>query len=123
MQDKPQSKSFLARWVLNCAGIWLASVLLGGVSYGDQISTLIWSGLILSIVNALIKPVVTFLSIPAIIVTLGLFLAFVNGLMVYIAAYFVGNFEISSFGSAIIAGIIIWLVNVLISSNLQKSYK
>ncbi len=108
------------RWLANSFGLWIAGRLLPDVSHGDEISIIIFAALILSIINAVIKPVVTILSLPAIVLSLGIFTIFVNGLMVYIASSFVGSFEISSFGGAVLAGIIIGLVNYIVTTLLEE---
>lgn len=101
-------------------GIWLSVVLLGGVVEGYQptVWTYIGAGLAFSVVNSLLKPIVTILSLPAIILTLGLFILVVNGLMVYIALLLVPSLAFD-FGKAILAGIFLSLINYVITGLLQ----
>lgn len=82
-----------------------------GVSYDGRLQVLIVAGLILSIVNALVKPFVVILSLPALLLTLGIFSIIVNGLMVYLAHLLYPPFQVNTFGSAILAGLIVGLVN------------
>lgn len=117
---RKQFAVFLIRWLLNSFGLWIASRLLGG-GFDDTnatTTTFLIAGLVLSLVNSLLKPVVVVLSLPAILVTLGLFMLVVNGLMVYIALNLVPHMDISFF-SAIITGIIISLINYIISGFLE----
>jgi putative membrane protein len=116
--------SFLLRWVLNSLGIWVAARLLvgHGVTYDESQGFVLffWTGLILSLVNAILKPLIVILSLPAILLTLGLFTLIVNGLMVWIAGALVGGFTIS-FWAAVLAGMIISLINYVLTNLLDLS--
>lgn len=117
---RKQFAVFLLRWLLNTFGLWIASRLLGG-GFDDTeatTTTFLLAGLVLSLANSLLRPIVIVLSLPAILVTLGLFMLVVNGLMVYIALNLVPNLDIS-FVSAIITGVIISLINYIISGVLE----
>ena len=112
----------MLRWLLNTFGLWIASRLLGS-GFDDTeatTTTFLVAGLALSLANSLLKPIVIVLSLPAILVTLGLFMLVVNGLMVYIALNLVPNLQIS-FISAIITGVIISLINYIISGFLEMN--
>jgi putative membrane protein len=106
----------LLRFVANVAAIWVAAKALDGVSYGSDAGTLALAALVLTAANALVKPVVTFLAIPLIILTLGIALFFVSLAMLALTALLVNGFSIDGFGSAIAATIIVWLVNVVFSA-------
>lgn len=119
---KRQFALFVLRWILNTIGIWVAVRLLG-VSPASpdttaMVSTFVIAGLIFSIVNSVLKPIITILALPAILLTLGLFTLVVNGLMVYISLALAPNLSIS-FGDAIIAGIVLSLVNYIASNALD----
>lgn len=111
---------FILRLVTNAFSLWLAVLLLAGQVELQQSSlvTFVLAGLFLSIANSLLKPIIIILSLPAILLTLGLFMLIVNGLMVYIALNLVPGVEIS-FVSSIVAAIIIWLINYAISGILE----
>ena len=66
--------------------------------------------------NWLVKPIVTVLALPLIILTVGIALFFVNLAMLYLTAWLAPGFRIDSFGAAVFATIIIWLVNVVLRS-------
>jgi len=104
----------LLRWFINGLGIWAAARLLSGVEYG-QFGDLVAAALIFSLINATIRPVIVILSLPAIVLTLGLFTLIVNALMVYLTSVFYAPFDIAGFSTAIFAAIIIGLVNYLLS--------
>lgn len=91
----------------------------GSISYDDRISAVAIGGLILAIVNMVIKPVLVIFSLPAIVFTLGLFMVVINGLTVWLASLLYSPLEVSSFWAAIFAGIIIGLVNYLLTVILE----
>lgn len=108
------------RWGFNSFGLWLASELIPDINFNGDASTLLFAGLVLSAVNAILKPIVTIFALPAILVSLGLFTIFVNGLMVYLASQFVAGFEIERYSGAVLAGIIISLLNYWLTTYLEE---
>jgi putative membrane protein len=74
----------------------------------------LFAGLIFSIVNSLFKPLLVIVSLPAILLTLGLFTIVVNGVLVYISLLVAPGIAMS-FGNSIITGIILSLVNYIVS--------
>lgn len=108
---------FLVRWFVCSLGLWIAAGLLGqGITYQSELSVIIVAGLILALVNLVIRPIVVFLSLPAILVSLGLFMVVVNGLMVLLVSKLYAPLHITNFWAAMLAGIIIGLVNYLVSA-------
>jgi len=82
---------------------------------GAKVTALIFGGLILALVNAVIKPLVILLSLPAIMLSLGLFTVIINGLMVALAGWLYGPLDVETFGAAILTGAIIGLLNFTIT--------
>ena len=72
----------------------MAAWLLSGVTYGDEWWTLLIAAAVFTVVNAWIKPIVAVLSIPFIVMTLGLFYFLINVLMLYVTDWVVPDFEI-----------------------------
>jgi len=115
---KRQLALFLIRWALNALGLWMAVRLLGS-GYADvDVTAGFWgfvlAGLIFSIANSLFKPVLMIVSLPAILVTLGLFTVVVNGVLVYVSLAVSPGISMS-FGNSIITGIILSLINYIVS--------
>ena len=106
----------LARLAGNLAAIWVASELLDEVTYGGSFGVLLLAAVVFTIVNLIVKPVVAILSIPLIILTLGVAYFFVNVLMLLLTDWVVGDFEVGGFWSVIGATIIIWVVNLVIAA-------
>ncbi|MBI3889570.1 phage holin family protein [Candidatus Saccharibacteria bacterium] len=122
---KQQFAVFLVRWLLNSFGLWIAVRLLG-TGYSDAqvdagFMVFLLAGLIFSVINSILRPIIIILSLPAILVTLGLFILVVNGLMVYISLVLTPGLQMSFFNS-ILTGIILSLVNYIVSSVLELSY-
>lgn len=111
----------LVRWFVCSLGLWIAAGLLSGsINYEDRISVILIAGLILALVNIILKPIVVIFSLPALMLTLGLFMIVINGLMVYLASIFYDPLHITSFWAAIFAGIVIGLVNYLVTTILES---
>jgi putative membrane protein len=101
-------------WASNLVAIWVASLIFDGVTYDDKFWALVVAALVLSVVNAIIRPIVVFLTLPAVIVTLGIILLLINAFMLWITDKLVPPFEVSGFWTYIGAVIIIWLVNLVV---------
>jgi putative membrane protein len=101
----------VVRWAANAVALYVAAWLLPGVTYGDQWWTLLVAAAVFTLVNMWLRPVVRLLSLPLIILTLGLFLFVVNVLMLYVTDWLVRDFDIRSFGAGVLAAIIVSVVN------------
>lgn len=113
---------FVIRVLVCAGGIWLASALLGSsrIDYNDQASVIIIGGLILAIINTIIKPIVVIFSLPAILFSLGLFMIVINGLMLLLVSWLYSPIKIHNFGAAMVAGMIIGLVNYIVTRVLES---
>lgn len=119
---KKNATLFIVRWALNSFGLWVAVRLLG-TGYDDQIATagfwgFILAGFIFSAFNSLIKPLLVIVSLPAILLTLGLFTLIINGLLVYFTIIITPDISMS-FGNSIITGIILSLINYIVSATFE----
>jgi putative membrane protein len=118
---KPYSR-FLVRWFVCGLGLWIAAGLLGNrVSYSSHGGVIVVAGFLLAILNAFIKPIVVILSLPAILFSLGLFMIIINGLMVLLVSKLYSPLHVTNFGAAILAGMVIGLVNYLVTTILEDS--
>ena len=105
---------FLIRVLVTAFGLWLAETLLPGVTIDDAV-TLLLAALLLGVVNAFVRPLVVFFTLPLTLVTLGLFLFVVNGLMIGLVAAMLGGFHVAGLFSAILASLIVGLVSWIAS--------
>lgn len=119
---KAQFLVFLLRWALTTLGLWVAIRLLGTGYDNIDVTAGTWgflfAGLIFSVVNSLFKPLLVIVSLPAILLTLGLFTIVVNGVIVYISLALAPGVAMS-FGNSIITGIILSLVNYIVSAAVE----
>jgi putative membrane protein len=117
---------FVLRWLLNSFGLWLAVRLFGTGFSPESIDAgfgvFLTAGLIFSLVNSIVRPIVIVLSLPAILVTLGLFTFIVNGLMVYISLYLTPGLQMK-FWHSVLTGIILSLINYIVSSAIELRYE
>jgi len=120
LTDRPVFR-FLTRWLVCGLGLWIAaSFLSGSISY-DNIRVIIIAGLVLAIINTVLKPLLIILSLPAILLSLGLFMIIINGLTVYLASKLYAPLHITNFWAAVFAGMVIGLVNYLVTAILDDT--
>ncbi|MCA9326246.1 phage holin family protein [Candidatus Saccharibacteria bacterium] len=113
---------FGLRWLVCSLGLWIAAGLLSNsISYGEQGSAIVIAGLLLALINMVIKPILVLFSLPALLVTLGLFMVVINGATVYLASKLYGPLHITNFWAAMFAGLMIGLVNYLVSAILERN--
>lgn len=115
--DKRQTflGQFLFRWFISSLGLGIAAALLGDkIDFGGSISAIIIAGLVLAAINTVVKPFVVFLSLPALLITLGIFMIVINGLMVMLASKLYEPLHVTNFWAAMLAGMVIGLVNYLV---------
>jgi putative membrane protein len=112
---------FIVRWLVCSLGLFIAAGLLGSsINYGNETHVVIVAGLVLAIINIVLKPFIVIFSLPAILLTLGLFMIVVNGLTVYIASKLYSPLHITNFWAAVFAGMVIGLVNYLVTAILEE---
>lgn len=113
-------RKFALRVLVNFLGLWAAAELMtGSIGYNDKLSILVIAALIFSVVNAVIRPLVVILSLPAIVLTLGLFTLVINAFMLFLVTKIYPSFQLRSFWTAVVATIIIWIVNYLLTELLE----
>jgi putative membrane protein len=101
---------FILRALIAALGLWLATEWVDGISI-DAPMTLIIAGVLLGIVNAIVRPIAVVLTFPFLIVTLGLFLLVVNAAMLALVAALLDGFRIEGFWAAFWAAIIVALTS------------
>jgi putative membrane protein len=114
-------RGLLVRWACNVVALFVAAWLLSGIDYGDQWWTLLIAAAVFTVVNWAVKPVVTVLSIPFIVVTLGLFYLLINVLMLYLTDWLVPDFEIDTFWWGVLGAIIVSVVNFVMQRLLPEN--
>jgi putative membrane protein len=106
-------------WASNLVAVWVTSLVFDGVTYDDKFWVLVLAGLVLFLANAIIRPIVIILTLPAVILTLGILLLFINAFTLWITDKIVPKFEVDGFWTYIGSVIIIWLVNWMVYAILR----
>lgn len=110
---------FLLRWAINAAGLYAAIWIVPGINFFGDWTGILWIALIFGLLNALVRPLLKFLTCPLIILTLGLFTIVVNTLMLMLTSS-VGQsfglaFMVDGFWSALLGSLVISLVSIVLS--------
>lgn len=108
-------KSALLRWLVLALAVWAAAAVVPGIHYDDGQSLLI-AALVLGILNAFVKPALRLLSLPFIVVTLGLFLLVINAVLLMLASWLVSGFHVTGFWSAVGGSLVISIVSFFLGS-------
>lgn len=105
---------FWLRLIISAVGLWIASAIVGGVHL-EGVGTLILAALLLGFANAVVRPIVVFLTLPITLVTLGLFLLVINAGMLALVATLLPQFTIDGFfpalGAAVIVSLVSWIAS------------
>jgi putative membrane protein len=127
--------SIAIKVLINGVALWAAALLLKGIHLGEggatmsrQLVTILWVAVIFALVNAVIKPVLTFFSMPVIILTLGLFSLVVNAAMLQLTSWFAGQFNLAFHvdhfvWDALLGSIIITFVSMILRLILPDGQK
>lgn len=105
--------AILINWVLSALAIVAAAYILPGVHVQDFLTALVLA-VVLGIINAIIKPILTLLTLPITIVTLGLFALVINALMILLATWIVPGFQVDNFLWALLFSVVLSLINAVL---------
>ena len=103
---------FLLRAGVVAVGLWVATRWVRGIAI-DTPSTLVLAGLLLGVVNAIVRPIAILLTLPVTIATLGLFLLVINAAMVALVAWMLPGMHLAGFGSAFWAAVVVSLTGMV----------
>ncbi len=113
---------FLLRVVVNAAAIYLAGVIVPGIEISGAPAAL-GAGLVLALINAVVRPVLLVLTLPVTVLTLGLFLFVLNGLCFWLTSVLVKGFEVQGFWAAVFGALIVsvvsWVLTAFVSDRGQ----
>jgi putative membrane protein len=101
----------LVAWLSNCVALLVAAAVIPAIGYGKDFGTLLLAGLILGVVNLVVRPAIILLTLPAVILTLGLALLAINALMLWLTSRIVDGFTVGGFSSTLGGALIVWIVN------------
>lgn len=111
-------KRFILSWLINTLAVLVVVHVLPGLRFTDNS---FWTpfvvALVLGILNAFLRPIMMFLALPLLILTLGLFTLVINALLLYFVGWLLkGHFQVDSFGSAFLGALLISLVTLILNS-------
>ena len=119
--------NFLIRLIINAVALWLATRFVDGISFDGEIAFLLVVALIFGAVNTIVKPILMILTFPFLIVTLGLFLLVLNGVMLWLTGAISDaanlGFHVSSFKPAFVGGLVVSIVSFVLSLMVGKDSK
>lgn len=107
-------------WLFNVVAIYLASLVFDGIFYGGEVWVLLVAGLVFALVNAVVRPIVVLLTLPAVILTLGLALFLINALMLWLTDLIVPPFEAQGFWNLLGGAVLVWAVNAVLHALLRR---
>lgn len=110
----------VAQVLLNCVAILLVAEFVPGIHWQGDWLYLLLAGLVLGVLNLFVRPLVTVLSLPFIVVTLGLFFLAINGIMLYLAAWLLDGLTVDGCLPALLGGLVIGLFNWLVRAFADK---
>jgi putative membrane protein len=117
-------RSLVLHWLLNAAALWAAAWLLPGLDFSGTLVDLLLVAAVFGIVNSLLKPILTVLTCPLIVVTLGLFTLVINALMLMVTGWLSTRwdlgFTVSGFWAAFWGGLVVGLVSLILSMALPE---
>jgi putative membrane protein len=109
---------FLVRLLVNAAALWVATRLVPGVTYSGEVLPFLGVALVFGLVNSFIRPVAKLLTLPLIIVTLGIFALVVNGLMLWLTSSLSESlglgFHVNGFWAALFGSLVVSIVSTLL---------
>ncbi|MET0215331.1 MAG: phage holin family protein [Vicinamibacterales bacterium] len=110
---------FLLRLLINAAALWVAIQLVGGIDHQGSVWSLLFVALVFGVLNASVRPLFLLLSLPMVIVTLGLFMFVINALMLLLTGWVSGllglGFYVEGFWAAFLGGLIVSAVSLMLS--------
>jgi putative membrane protein len=109
---------FLIRVLMNALAIYFAAAIVPGLELSGTLAAL-GSGLVLGLVNAVVRPILIILTLPFTLLTLGLFLFVLNGLCLWLTSWLVKGFEVHGFWAAIFGSILVSLVSWLLTMSVS----
>jgi putative membrane protein len=110
---------FFIRMVANAVAILLISYLLPQVVSADGVMAALAAAFVLGLVNAVVRPLFVLLTLPVTVVTLGLFLLVINGMLLGLVSYIVPGFHVNGFLGAVVGSILLSVVSWIITRVVQ----
>ena len=105
----------ILRVLINSAALYLAARWVRGIDFDGVWWELLLAGLVLSVINLILRPILLLISFPLLIITLGLFYFVINGIILFLLPFFIPGFRVDGIWPAIIGALVISLVNLVLN--------
>lgn len=112
--------NLLVRWAILALGVALAAEIVTGISYKDGV-TLFWVVLLLSLFNAILKPVLVLFTLPFIVLTMGIGMLVINALLFLWVGHLVKGFQVAGFWPALWGALIVSITNLVMNRLLRNA--
>src|SRR3954465_3593453 len=123
---RPGGPLFL-HWILNAAALWVAAAIIPGLDFTGGPGRLLLVAAVFGIVNSTLRPLLTILTCPLIILTLGLFTFIINAVMLMVTGWLSESwnlgFTVSGFWAAVFGGLVVGLVSMMLSVGVKEKKK
>jgi len=106
---------FIVSLIINALALYVVTLIVKGIHY-DTVTALIIASLVLGLANAIVRPIMLLLSLPFIIVTLGLFVLVVNGIVLWLVGLVVPGFHVDSLWAGILGAIILAVISWIVGA-------
>ena len=103
--------TLIIKLLINAAALWVAAWLIDGITLTDEILTILLIALVFGLINTFIRPILKLISLPVLILTLGLFTFVINAAMLAITAGLMDGLSIDGFGAALLGAVVITVVS------------
>jgi putative membrane protein len=112
-------RALLLHWLLNAAALWVAAALIPGLDFAGGPGRLLLVAAVFGVVNSTLRPLLTILTCPLIVLTLGLFTLVINALMLLVTGWLSESwnlgFTVSGFWAALFGGLVVGLVSTILA--------
>jgi len=109
--------SLLIRWAALAFSMWIATLVVPGITVAGGVTTYLWVALLFGLINSVFGSIIKVLTFPVSIVTFGLFLLVVNAAMLSLTARWSEKLEVTGFWSALLASLIISVITTIFKSS------
>jgi|688.fasta_scaffold194221_3 putative membrane protein len=110
---------YLIRWIVTALTVLAVPHLISGI-YVDSLGTALALALVLALLNVLLKPLLVLVTLPFTLLSFGLFLFVINGIVFWISAQWVSGVRVESFGAAFLASLVVSIVSGMLSLTLKR---
>lgn len=112
--------NLILRWVFFALALLFVAWIVPGISIQGFFTALV-AALVIGIVNAVVRPIISFFTLPINVLTLGLFSFVINALMLMLAAFIVPGFTVAGFGAALLGSLLLTILSVIINMTVTRT--